>query len=216
MSPDTTYPSAEAFLPRRQTLGTLVEAARGCRGCDLYRDATQTVFGEGGTAAEMMLVGEQPGDREDREGRPFVGPSGALLDRALERAGIDRAAVYVTNAVKHFKWAPGGKKRIHRKPNLGEIAACRPWLEAELGQVRPQVLVCLGSTSAQALLGRDFRVTERRGTWVESSLDPAVTATVHPSSILRGDSERRDAAMDAFVADLRFATRGLASRASTT
>ena len=204
-----TYATAEPFLPDRHTLRTLAEAAQGCEGCELHRDATQAVFGEGAPSAEMMLVGEQPGDREDLAGRPFVGPAGALLDRALDQAGIGRADVYVTNAVKHFKWAPRGKRRIHRKPNLGEIVACRPWLEAELEQVRPHVLVCLGATAAQALLGKEFRVTKQRGTFVDSPLAPAVTATVHPSSILRGDPETRDAEMDAFVADLRRAAERL-------
>jgi uracil-DNA glycosylase family protein len=197
--------SAEDFLPRRKTLRTLAEATKGCRGCDLYRDATQTVFGEGPAGAHVMLVGEQPGDREDLEGRPFVGPAGTLLDRALREAGIDRADVYVTNVVKHFKWtsAPRGKRRIHRKPNLHEVLACRPWLEAELEQVKPQVLVCLGATAAQALLGRSFRVTKERGRFVESALAPLVTATVHPSSILRApDEAAREHELAAFVADL--------------
>jgi DNA polymerase len=204
-----TNATAEPFLPDRRTLRTLAEAAQGCEGCELHRDATQAVFGEGVPSAQMMLVGEQPGDREDLAGRPFVGPAGALLDRALDQAGIGRADVYVTNAVKHFKWAPRGKRRIHRKPNLDEIVACRPWLEAELEQVRPHVLVCLGATAAQALLGKEFRVTKQRGTFVDSPLAPAVTATVHPSSILRGDPETRDAEMDAFVADLRRAAERL-------
>jgi uracil-DNA glycosylase len=197
--------SAEDFLPRRKTLRTLAEAAKGCRGCGLYRGATQTVFGEGPAGAHVMMVGEQPGDREDVEGRPFVGPAGKLLDRTLREAGIDRADVYVTNVVKHFKWtpAPRGKRRIHRKPDLHEVLACRPWLEAELEQVKPQVLVCLGATAAQALLGRSFRVTKERGRFVASTLAPLVTATVHPSSILRAPNEAaRERELAAFVADL--------------
>ena len=206
--------SAVDFFPQRVTLGSLEDAARSCRGCDLYRNATQSVFGEGTTKARLMLVGEQPGDREDIEGRPFVGPAGKLLDRALDEAGIDRADVYVTNVVKHFKWkpAPRGKRRIHRKPDLREVTACRPWLDAELNLVRPEVLVCLGSTAAQALLGRTFRVTQQRGRFVESSLAPLVTATVHPSSILRApDDEARTRELKAFVADLTTVGRKLAT-----
>jgi DNA polymerase len=196
--------SAADFLPPRRTLSALEDAASGCRGCDLYRDATQTVFGEGPSGAELMLVGEQPGDREDREGRPFVGPAGRLLDRALADAGIDRAAVYVTNVVKHFRWAPRGKKRIHRKPNLAEIRACEPWLRAELDAVTPRALVLLGATASQALLGKDFRVTEHRGELLDSALAPIVSATVHPSSILRArDDETRESETAAFVRDLR-------------
>jgi len=204
--------SAADFLPARRTARTLAEAARTCRGCDLYRDATQTVFGEGSPDASVMLVGEQPGDREDVEGRPFVGPAGKLLDRALAEAGIDRADAYVTNVVKHFKWtpAPRGKRRIHRKPDLAEVAACAPWLEAELALVRPEVLVCLGATAAQALLGRSFRVTKERGRFVESPLAPLVTATVHPSSILRApDADARERELRAFVADLATVARAL-------
>jgi uracil-DNA glycosylase family protein len=196
------FPTAVPYLPARKSLTSLARAAQACRGCDLYRDATQAVFGEGTAGAEMMLVGEQPGDREDLAGRPFVGPAGALLDDALERVGIDRADVYVTNAVKHFKFAPRGKRRIHRKPDLAETASCRPWLEAEIAEVQPTVLVCLGATAAQSLLGKDFRVTRQRGTFVDSPLAPAVTATVHPSSILRADPETREAEMAVFVADL--------------
>jgi DNA polymerase len=199
--------SAVDFLPAgRASLRSLAEAATGCRGCELYRNATQTVFGEGPRNADVMLVGEQPGDHEDREGRPFVGPAGTLLDRALEEAGIDRADVYVTNVVKHFKWtpAPRGKRRIHRKPDLDEVVACRPWLEAELDLVRPDALVLLGATAAQAIFGRSFKVTERRGERLDSPLAPFVTATVHPSSILRArDDETRSRGFRAFVADLR-------------
>ena len=197
--------SAADFLPANPTLDSLREAAEGCRGCDLYRNATQTVFGEGTTRAEVMLVGEQPGDREDLEGRPFVGPAGKLLDGALEDAGIDRAKVYVTNAVKHFKWtpAPRGKRRIHKKPGAEEIRACRPWLDGEIGMVKPRVIVALGATAAQALMGRDFRLTQHRGELLESDVGPLVAATVHPSSILRAPDDRaRREAMDAFVRDL--------------
>jgi DNA polymerase len=164
------------------------------------------VFGEGTRTAEVMFVGEQPGDKEDREGRPFVGPAGRILDRALEAAGIDRSRVYMTNIVKHFNHEVRGKRRIHRKPKMSHIAACRPWFDAELRVVKPRVLVCLGATAAQALLGRDFSVSRRRGEIVDSDLAPIVTATVHPSSILRGPDGERAAAFDAFVDDLRTAT----------
>jgi len=183
-------------------LDELRKAAQGCRACDLWKTGTQTVFGEGPPQAEVMMVGEQPGDREDIEGHPFVGPAGKVLDTALERAGIDRDRVYVTNVVKHFKWRPRGKRRIHQKPNLEEITACRPWLEGELRAVKPRVLVCLGAVAAQALLGRQFRVSRERGQWVDSPLAERVTATVHPSSILRGDPDDREAALDGLVKDL--------------
>jgi len=211
--------SAADFLPKRVTLRTLAAAAQGCRGCDLYRNATQAVFGEGPRDAEMMLVGEQPGDREDVMGRPFVGPAGAVLDRGLEEAGIDRDGVYLTNVVKHFKWAaaPRGKRRIHRKPDLREALACKPWLEAEIGQIHPSVLVLLGATAAQAIFGSAFRVTKERGMFLDSQLAPAVTATVHPSSILRARDEDRELEMKAFVADLTVAARKLGSiRTATT
>jgi uracil-DNA glycosylase len=188
--------------------GLRAEAA-GCKACDLWKTGTQTVFGEGARDAEVMLVGEQPGDREDIEGRPFVGPAGRLLDDALEQAGIDRDRVYITNVVKHFKWRPRGKRRIHQKPNLEEVSACRPWLEGELAAVRPRVLVCLGATAAQALLGRQFRVTRQRGEFVDSPLAERVTATVHPSSILRTDDEDRAAAMADLVEDLKIVAREL-------
>jgi uracil-DNA glycosylase family protein len=202
--------SAADLVPERPTVGRLKEAAAGCRACRLWRDATQTVFGEGVGTAQVMLVGEQPGDREDLSGRPFVGPAGRLLDQALEEAGIDRRAVYVTNVVKHFKFTRRGKRRIHKRPAADEIAACHPWLEAELGVVRPKILVCLGATAAQALLGRTFRVTQQRGRFVESELAPRVTATIHPSAILRApdDATRRDE-MDAFVRDLTLVAREL-------
>ncbi len=195
-------------MPDKATLPALREAAAGCRACPLWQTGTQTVFGEGLKRAEAMFVGEQPGDREDREGRPFVGPAGRLLDEAFEEAEIDRSLAYVTNVVKHFKWKPKGKRRIHAKPSWSEIAACRPWLEAEVAVVRPRVLVCLGATAAQALLGRDFRVTQRRGELVETDLAPSATATVHPSAILRApDDETRRAEFAAFVDDLRIVAR---------
>jgi uracil-DNA glycosylase len=202
--------SAADFLPARLSLGALREASRGCTACPLWRTGTQTVFGEGLKRARLLLVGEQPGDKEDLEGRPFVGPAGRLLDEALEEAGIERGDAYVTNAVKHFKWQPKGKRRIHQKPNWGEIAACRPWLESELAVVRPEVLVCLGATAAQALLGRDVRVTRDRGRPLESELAPVALATVHPSSILRApDDESRRQERALFVDDLRVAARAL-------
>jgi uracil-DNA glycosylase family protein len=194
--------SAADFFPAEVTLRTLAAAARDCRGCDLYRNATQTVFGEGVPGAEIVMVGEQPGDREDRLGRPFVGPAGRLLDDALTEAGIDRADVYLTNVVKHFKFEPRGKRRIHRKPDLHEQAACRPWLEAEIAQIDPTALVLLGATAAQSMLGRDFRVTKSRGTWVQAPYAPLVTATVHPSSILRASGDAREAERALFVRDL--------------
>jgi uracil-DNA glycosylase family protein len=201
--------TAADFLPERKTLTALREAASGCQGCSLYRNATQTVFGEGPRAAEVVMVGEVPGDREDLAGKPFVGPAGRLLDEALEEAGIDRTKVYVTNVVKHFKFTRRGKRRIHKKPSAEEIGACRPWLDAELQAVKPKALVCLGATAAQALLGRQFRVTKQRGELVESELAPLVMATVHPSSILRADEEDRDDALAAFVGDLKTLARGL-------
>ena len=200
------------LLPPRPTLPAVREVSKGCKACDLYKRGTQTVFGEGPSRAEIMFVGEQPGDSEDLAGHPFVGPAGRLLDRALEEAGIDRSRVYVTNVVKHFKWEPRGKRRIHAKPNAGEIGACRPWLDTEVLLVKPRVLVCLGATAAQALLGRGFKVTRQRGTFVESPLAPLVTATIHPSSILRApDDESRREEMRAFVADLRKIVKRLAS-----
>ena len=196
-------PGAQSFLPVTHTLPALRAAIPTCRGCTLYKHATQAVFGEGSAASRVMLIGEVPGDREDLVGKPFVGPAGRLLDEALAIGGIPRDEVYVTNAVKHFKWQGRGKRRIHQKPNWSEIAACRPWLEAELYVVRPRVLVCLGATAAQALLGRQFRVTRERGRPVESELAVHVIATIHPSSILRGDPETRDQEYAAFVQDLK-------------
>ena len=198
--------SAEPFLLREPSLPALRDASKECRGCDLYERGTQTVFGEGAASAELMLVGEQPGDHEDREGRPFVGPAGQLLDRALEAAGIGRATVYVTNAVKHFKWEPRGKRRIHQKPNAREVSACKPWLQAEIAAVRPKVIVCLGATAAQSLLGPQFRVTRQRGQLVSSPLAPHVLATVHPSSILRApDEQTRELELELFIRDLQAA-----------
>jgi DNA polymerase len=192
--------TAAAYLPDRITLPALRDAAAVCHGCDLWRAATQTVFGEGVREADVMFVGEQPGDQEDQQGRPFVGPAGRLLDKALEEVGIDRTHVYVTNAVKHFKWQPRGKRRIHQKPSWAEMTACRPWLEAELDAVKPRVLVALGATAAQSLLGKQFRVTKQRGELVDSPLAEYVTATIHPSAILR--AEDRDAEYAGFVDDL--------------
>jgi uracil-DNA glycosylase family protein len=186
------------------TLEALREAAASCEACPLWKLGTQTVFGEGPADAEVMFVGEQPGDQEDRVGRPFVGPAGRLFDQALEAAGIERSVTYMTNAVKHFKWKAKGKRRIHQKPTWAETTACRPWLEAELKAVEPRVLVLLGATAAQSLLGREFRVTQNRRKLVDSDLAPAVTATIHPSAILRGEPERREAELAEFVEDLRF------------
>jgi uracil-DNA glycosylase len=193
--------TAAPLVPPRPTLKKLNEAAAGCKACPLWKTGTQTVFGEGSAKSKVMFVGEQPGDQEDKAGAPFVGPAGKILDEGLEEAGIDRSLAYVTNVVKHFKWQARGKRRIHQKPNWSEIAACRPWLDAELAVVQPRVLVCLGATAAQALIDRKFRVTQQRGQPVESTLAPVVIATVHPSSILRSDD--RDAEFAAFVSDLR-------------
>ena len=194
--------------PDTASLTALREAARHCTACHLYKRATQTVFGEGPKGATMMLVGEQPGDYEDVAGKPFVGPAGKIMDQALEEAGIDRSDVYVTNAVKHFKWEPRGKRRIHKKPNSREIAACRPWLEAELRLVKPTLLVCLGATAAQAIFGPSFRVTRERGKVLSSKFAPKVLATVHPSSLLRQpDEESRLREYKRFVLDLRAAVR---------
>jgi uracil-DNA glycosylase family protein len=201
--------SAAAYLPDTLSLPKLRAAVDGCRGCDLYRNATQGVFGEGTKQSEVLFVGEQPGDQEDRTGKPFVGPAGKLLDRGLEEAGIDRSLAYVTNVVKHFKWQARGKRRIHQKPSWAEMTACKPWLDAELAVVEPRVLVCLGATAAQALLGRQFRVTQQRGELVESPLAPSVIATIHPSAILRSDDREKEFA--AFVDDLRVVKRLLAA-----
>ena len=191
-------------MPRTTSLKTLSTAAQKCRGCDLYKHATQAVMGEGPKGAHVMFVGEQPGDQEDREGHPFVGPAGALLDKALADAGIPRNDVVVTNAVKHFKWEPRGKRRIHKKPRVSEMKACRPWLEAEVGAVKPAVIVCLGATAAQSVLGAQFKLMQQRGQVLPSDLAPRVVATIHPSAVLRApDSEGRRAAYDMLVSDLK-------------
>jgi uracil-DNA glycosylase family protein len=193
-----------AAVPERLTLRSLKSAAHGCRACQLWRRATQTVFGEGGPAADIMFVGEQPGNDEDLAGHPFVGPAGRVLNNALEQAGIQRERTYVTNVVKHFKWEPRGKRRIHAKPKASEIGACRPWLDAEIAVVHPRIIVCLGATAAKSLLGNSFKVSIDRGRFFPSSLAPLVTATVHPSSILREpDAVARRQAMHAFVKDLK-------------
>jgi uracil-DNA glycosylase len=205
-SPDASRAAPEDPVPVPLVLPDLRRAAMTCKACDLWRNATQTVFGDGPSKARVMFVGEQPGDQEDRLGRPFVGPAGQLLDEALVEVGIDRNEVYVTNVVKHFKWeaAQRGKRRIHKKPRQLEIEACRPWLDAELETIRPQVVVCLGATAAQVLLGKDFRVTRDRGTFVKSDLAPRIIATAHPSSILRAtDSEQREQQRQEFVRDLK-------------
>src|SRR5919204_2679323 len=196
--------TAAPLVPETKSLPKLRAAAAECKACELWKTGTQTVFGEGERTAEIVFVGEQPGDKEDLAGRPFVGPAGRVLDEALEAAGIDRSLAYVTNAVKHFKWTARGKRRIHQKPNAAEMTACRPWLEAELAVVRPKVLVALGATAAQSLLGKDFRVTQHRGELVESPLAEHVTATIHPSAILRQQDEAsRGTELASFVDDLR-------------
>lgn len=195
--------SAAQFLPARLSLGALRAAAAECTGCDLYRNATQTVFGEGRSDATVVLVGEQPGDQEDRSGHPFVGPAGRLLDRALTDAGIRREAVYVTNAVKHFKWTPRGKRRLHQRPREGEIDACNPWLTAELQVIKPQVLVCLGATAARAVFGRTVRLRDHRGTLTATPLAPRTFVTIHPSAILRLHDPDRAREYRLFVADLK-------------
>ncbi|GAA5158801.1 MULTISPECIES: UdgX family uracil-DNA binding protein [Amycolatopsis] len=214
MAATKTKRDASEFVPGSLELPRLREASRGCRGCDLYQDATQTVFGEGPPEADVLILGEQPGDREDREGEPFVGPAGKLLDRALVEAGIDRERVYVTNAVKHFKFTRSerGKQRIHKKPSRGEIVACRPWLVAELKAVRPRLVILLGATAASSLMGPSFKVTEHRGTLIEAPEEfegtpEQVLPAVHPSSVLRAPD--RDAAYEALVADLKAAPRAL-------
>jgi DNA polymerase len=196
--------SAKTLIPDNPSLPRLREAAAGCKACPLWENATQTVFGEGRADAKVMFVGEQPGNDEDLQGRPFVGPAGRLLDDALKEAGIDRRQMYITNVVKHFKWQLRGKRRIHEKPKEKEIMACMPWLEAEIATVKPKVIVALGATAAQALLGKDFRVTRRRGEFIKSPLAPTVMATVHPSSILRmPDDQSRRSERERFVADLK-------------
>ena len=202
--------SAAELIPDRPTIPRVRAAARNCQACDLHKLGSQTVFGEGDRKATLMLIGEQPGDLEDLSGRPFVGPAGKLLDRALAEAGLDRSSVYVTNVVKHFKWEPRGKRRIHKKPNAGEINACRPWLETEIQLVKPRAIVCLGATAAQTLLGRLFKVSAHRGEFVSSPLASLVLATVHPSSLLRApDDESRRRETRRFVNDLRKVARAL-------
>ena len=196
--------SAAPFIPENPTLRKLKVAAAGCTGCPLYKTGTQTIFGEGKPDAKVIFIGEQPGNDEDLQGKPFVGPAGKLLDRCLVEAGIDRDEVYVTNAVKHFKWELRGKRRLHKKPSARETAACRPWLETEIEVIKPEVIVALGATAAQTLLGKDFRVTQHRGELIDSPLAPHVMATVHPSSILRApDDESRHAETERFIEDLR-------------
>lgn len=204
MARDKSGTSAADFFPERKSLKAFREAAADCKGCDLWERGTQTVFGEGARHAEVMFIGEQPGNEEDLTGHPFVGPAGRLFNDALEEAGIDRRKTYVTNVVKHFKWEPRGKRRIHKKPNAGEIIACRPWLEAEINLVKPSVIVCLGATAAQALLGAKFKVSKQRGQFIESTLAPYIMATVHPSSILRApDDETRHVEKRRFIDDLK-------------
>jgi DNA polymerase len=204
--------TAAPLIPSRPTLKKLQVVAAGCQACDLWKSGTQTVFGEGKQTSTVMFVGEQPGDKEDLTGHPFVGPAGALLDKALTEAGIDRSTVYVTNVVKHFKWEPRGKRRIHKKPNAAEITACRPWLQAEIDVVKPRAIICLGSTAAQAVIGPKFRVSVQRGQFVDSDLAEFVTATVHPSSILRAPSDdARHEEMLRFTDDLRKIWRVLSS-----
>jgi len=205
--------SARRFLPERLSMSSARRAAAGCRGCPLWQAATQTVFGEGLVRARLMLVGEMPGDREDLAGKPFVGPAGRVLDEALEAAGIDRGDAYVTNVVKHFKWEPRGRRRLHRTPTIAEVSACLPWLDAEIELVKPDVLVCLGATAARALLGREFLVSRQRGRFVSSALAPRVTATVHPSSLLRlRDRSARETEMQRFVGDLSIVKHALDGR----
>src|SRR5437773_4848510 len=210
MTKDKPETSAEEFFPERKSLKAFRNAAADCKACDLWERGTQTVFGEGARRAEVIFVGEQPGNEEDLTGKPFVGPAGRLLDDALAEAGIDRSQTYVTNVVKHFKWEPRGKRRIHKKPNAREIGACRPWLEAEISLVKPKVIVCLGATAAQALLGSQFRVSKQRGQFIESGLAPYLMATVHPSSILPApDDETRRDERRRFIDDLKKVARVL-------
>jgi uracil-DNA glycosylase family protein len=200
---------ADALIPERPSLKNLREAAAGCRACELWEKGTQTVFGEGLKRARVMMVGEQPGDREDRQGKPFVGPAGRILDKGLQEAGIERGDAYVTNVVKHFNWSPRGKRRIHQAPKAEHIKACAPWLEGEIEVVHPELIVCLGATAVKAIMGPSYRVLRDRGQFVDSRLGPPATATVHPSSILRVDDDEREDAMKAFIADLKAVRRRL-------
>jgi uracil-DNA glycosylase family protein len=205
--------SAAPFVPETTSLKTLGAASHGCRGCDLYKTATQVVFGAGPKGARVMFVGEQPGDQEDRQGQPFVGPAGAVLDKALEDAGIPRDQVYVTNAVKHFKWEPRGKRRIHKKPRASEVRACRPWLEAEIRAVKPDVVVCLGATASQSVLGSHFKLMQQRGQVLPGAIAEYVVATIHPSSVLRApDSDGRRAAFEMLATDLKVVAKLLRRR----
>jgi DNA polymerase len=215
-SPDDANPggkrSAAPFVPATTSLRALESAAHGCRGCDLYKTATQVVFGAGPKTARVIFIGEQPGDQEDRQGEPFVGPAGALLDKALAQVGIPRTQVYITNAVKHFKWEPRGKRRIHKKPRASEIKACRPWLEAELQAIKPTVVVCLGASAAQAVFGSQFKLMKQRGQMLPTGIAERVVATIHPSAVLRApDSAGREAAFAMLVADLEVVARVLRS-----
>jgi DNA polymerase len=211
VSKDQPPDSAAEFFPTRKSLKAFRDAAADCKACDLWKRGTQTVFGEGSRRAEILFVGEQPGNEEDLTGHPFVGPAGRLFNDALAEAGINRSQTYVTNVVKHFKWEPRGKRRIHKKPNSSEVAACRPWLEAEIGLVKPKIIVCLGATAAQALLGPKFRVSKQRGQFIESTLAPYILATVHPSSILRApDDETRHLEKRRFIDDLKKVAKVLA------
>ena len=219
ISPDETAPvrGADPFVPQTTSLRTLATAAQDCRGCDLYKHATQAVLGEGPKRARIMLVGEQPGDKEDVEGHPFVGPAGALLDRALADAGLPRDDVFLTNAVKHFKWEPRGKRRIHKKPRVSEMRACRPWLEAELRAVKPTIVVCLGATAAQSVFGPQFKLMQQRGRVLPSELSPRTVARIHPSAVLRSpDADARRKAFETLVTDLRAARAALESDRSGT
>lgn len=205
--------TAAELIPANASLDQVRQSAAGCKACDLWKLGTQTVFGEGARHAKVMFVGEQPGDKEDLAGRPFVGPAGAVLDKALAAAGIAREDIYITNAVKHFKWEPRGKRRIHKKPNALEVAACRPWLDAEIELTKPEVVVVMGATAAQALLGKNFKVTQERGKLLDSDLAPTVIATVHPSSILRApDDEARHAEMARFIDDIRVVAGAIQKR----
>ena len=207
--------SAADFLPARRTLKSLREAARSCEGCDLYRNATQTVFGEGSTQARLVLIGEQPGDMEDRQGRPFVGPAGRLLDKALTEAGIQRQDVYVTNAVKHFRWIQRGKRRMHQRPVLRQVISCKPWLRAELAVVQPQLVVCLGATAAQAMLGRVVRITKERGKFLNDESGRIILVTIHPSAILRQrDKSEQEKEYRHFLADMKLAGKYLLRKSS--